>query len=218
MAYTTLVRCTLKLALWQWRASYRVTFGYRRPVVPADIVRCATYASELDLGGPYTGDGIKKLRAVQSILLSVTATQLPGPSNLEHLLLINDAVGHGEDSFPPVLSAGQAVGLEWITGQPGRGKNGRTYFPYFAAATFDLPSVDTPNTAATDFILTTCSAFAFSAPVATGGELVVYRRQLGGLPANPLDSAKIVDVRIPRATFTHQRRRVEWRVPLDASP
>lgn len=186
--------------------------------MPADIVRCTDYAASLDTGGPYTGDGIGKLRFIESKLTEVVSVEKPTPGGLWHDLLISDAVGHGRDSFPPALSAGQAIGLEWITGERGRGKNGRTFFPYFAAASYDGTSVDKINTAASDFVLTTCSAFAFSAPAATGGELVVFRRRLGGAPADPLTSNAIVDVRIRAEVFTHQRRRVELDVPIGDTP
>jgi hypothetical protein len=218
VAYTALVRSELRFTLWGWFASYRLHFAYARSVTPYDVERCSEWAAQLDIGGAYVDVGLGKLRAVQSIFTAVVSTEIAGPSQLQHLLLIPDAVGHGGDSFEPVPSAGQSIQLEWITGARGRGVNGRTYFPYFGRSVFVSPSLDSIDTAAADAVESTCSAFAFYTPTVVGGELVVCKRQLGGSPVSPLDSDKVVGVAVRRNTFAHQRRRVEWRRPYSPGP
>lgn len=218
MAYAALVRSELRFALWGWTASYRLHFAYTRPVTPFDVERCGQWASELDIGGAYTGVGLGKLRAVQSVFTAVVSTELAGASTLQHLLLIPDAIGHGGDSFEPVPSVGQSIQLEWITGARGRGVNGRTYFPYFGRSVFVSPSLDAIDLAAADAVESTCSAFGFYTPTVVGGELVVCKRQLGGSPVSALDSDKVVAVAVRRNTFAHQRRRVEWRRKFSPAP
>lgn len=183
-----------------------------------DVERCGDYAAQLDLGGFYTGVGLGSLRAVQSVFTEVLSTVVGAPPQLQNALFIDDAVGHGGDSFEPVPSVGQSIQLEWITGARGRGVNGRTYFPYFGRSVFVSPSLDAVDTAAADAVESTCSAFAFNASTVVGGEQVVLKRQRDFLPVDPLSSDRVVGVAVRRATFAHQRRRVEWRRPFSPSP
>lgn len=218
MAYSAIVRSELRFTLWGWSASYRVHYGFDRPVAPVDVERCGEFASALDVGGFYTGVGLGKLRAVQSIFTEVVSTEVAGAGTLQSLLLIGDAIGHGGDTFEPVPSVGQSIQLEWITGARGRGVNGRTYFPYFGRSVFVSPSLDAVDAAASDAVESTCSSFAFYSPIVTGGELVVFKRQRNHLAQDPLDSDKVVGVAVRRSTFAHQRRRVEWRRPFSPGP
>lgn len=218
MAFASVVRSELRFALWGWTASYRLHFGFYSQVTPLQVERCGEWASQLDLGGFYTLDGVKKLRAVQSVLVSVVSTELGTGGRLQHLLLIPDAVGHGDDSFEPVPSAGQSIQLEWVTSNRGRGRNGRTFFPYLGRGVYVSPSLDAVNDAAALYIESLCSSFAFETPNVVGGELVVRTRQYDKVAADFHDSARVEDVTVRRATFAHQRRRVEYRKPYSPGP
>lgn len=201
-----------------WAAGYDLHFAFTRAVVPSDLVAVSDYASALDLGSVYVPGGIAQFRSNASKLESVVSTVVGSPPQLQHLLLLGDAVGHGGDSFPPALSAGQAVQVEWITGERGRGVNGRTYFPYLGSSVHDVTWIDIMAPETAQAIEVACNSWASFVSLETGGELVVKAGLRGGAPVSPLTSRKVIGVTVRRSTFTHQRRRVEWRTPFDATP
>jgi len=144
----------------------------------------------------------------------VVSTEIAGPGILQHLLLISDAVRNGGDDIEPVLSAGQSVQVEWITGKAGRGVNGRTFFPYWGGTAWDEGSIDHINGLTVDAVVFTCRQWLLRVPAQTGGELVVRKRVRAGVPVDPLDSDPVQDVLCRRSTFVHQRLRCEYRKPF----
>lgn len=216
MAYTALIRAELRFSLWNWTSSYRIHYGFMRPVTPFDVVRASEWAATIDLGSVYISPGAAGLRNVQSALTEVWATALPGSSALQHVLLIPDAVGHGVDDEVPVPSAGQSIQVEWITGARGRGVNGRTYFPYMGQSCFNPPSLDDVAKDAADYLETVCNAHAFYTPRELGADVVVRKRKFAGETVSPLLSDAVKAVAVRRDTFAHQRRRVQWRRPHGA--
>jgi hypothetical protein len=214
LAYTSLVRSELHFALFGWTASYRLHFGYTRPCVPSDVAACSAWAAALDIPSVPLGTALGALRAQPSTFDSVVSTEIAGPSTLQHLLLVSDAVRNGGDDIEPVLSSGQSVQVEWIVQKTGRGLNGRTYFPYWGGTAWDEGSTDHINGLTLDAVVFTCRQWLLRVPEQTGGELVVRSRQRFGSPTDPLDSNAVHDVLARRTTFAHQRRRVEWRRPF----
>lgn len=213
MAYAGIVRAQLYFSCFNWTASYRLHYGFAHPPTPFDVVRASEWAATIDIGSVYVAPGLCGLRNVQSLLTEVWATALPGSNRLQHVLLVPDAVGGGLDDEVPIPSAGQSVQVEWITGQRGRGVNGRTYFPCMGQSTFEPPFLDDVAVDAADFVETVCNAHAFYTPREIGADLIVYRRQVDKLPADPLTSDAVAAVAVRRKSFAHQRRRVQWRRP-----
>jgi hypothetical protein len=213
MAYAGIVRCELRFALWGWTASYRLHYGFASPVTPFNVVRASEWAATLDIGSVFFPQGVGTIRNVQSVFTAVVATALPGSIGLQHVLLIPDAVGHGGDNEEPVPSSGQSIQVEWITGERGRGVNGRTYFPYMGRTTFSNPSLDAIDEDSAIFIEDACNSHAFNTPLELNAELVVARRQRNLVSASVLDSDKVVAVAVRNSSFTHQRRRVQLRKP-----
>lgn len=191
--------------------------GYAHLVTPHDVEANSHYAATLDVGSPYFGDGMRVLRAIQSQLVRVVSTEISRPDGLKHFLNIGTAEGHGGDSFPPALSAGQALQVEWIVDDRGKGVNGRTFFPYLGAAVHDSLWVDTIEPVAAQQVEFICNQWAAFAPIALSADVVVASRQRAGLPVSVLDSKRVVAVSVRRDKFPHQRRRVEWRRPFDSS-
>lgn len=160
------------------------------------------------------GTALGAIRAAPSTLDSVVSTEIAGPSQLQHLLLISDAVRNGGDDIEPVLSAGQSVQVEWLVGATGRGINGRTYFPYWGGTAYDEGSTDHVNGLTADAVVFTCRQWLLRVPAETGGELVVHQRYRDKVSVDPLESLPVQDCVMRRTTFAHQRRRVEWRRPF----
>lgn len=148
----------------------------------------------------------------------VVSTVEGAPPQLQDVLLLGDAVGHGGDSFPPFLSAGQSIQVEWITGERGKGVNGRTYFPYFGSSVQDFYFKDVMAPEAAGAIQVACELWASATSLETGGELVVRKGIRAGVPVSVLESQKVEGVTVRRNYFMHQRRRVEYLYPFDASP
>jgi hypothetical protein len=204
--------------MFGWTASYRLHFGYRNPVTPTDIVRCAQWASEIDAPNEFLGDTLGLLRSSHSFFTSVVATEISAPGGLQHLLLMSDAIQQGGDDVEPVMSAGQSVQVEWLIGKPGRGVNGRTFFPYFGGSSYEAGSVDKVNDATTEAVAFTCNQFAAYTPAAIQAELVVATRQRGGMPVNVVDSSPVTGTRVVTSVFRHQRRRVQPNKPFSPTP
>lgn len=192
--------------------------GYAHLVTTSDLVAGCTWAAQLDAGSPYFGDGIKQFRSAQSQLVQVVGTELTRSDGLKHFLNIGSAMGHGEDSFPPALSAGQALQVEWITGERGKGVNGRTFFPYLGSSVHNSTWIDAIEEVAAQAVEFICDQWAAFTPIAISGDLVVAARQRKGLPVPVQDSKRVVGVSVRRDKFPHQRRRVEWRRPFDLTP
>jgi hypothetical protein len=127
-------------------------------------------------------------------------------------------MGHGEDSFPPALSAGQALQVEWITGERGRGVNGRTFFPYLGSSVHNSTWVDAIEEVAAQAVEFIANQWAAFTPTAVGGDLVVAARVRNGSPVTVLNSRRVQAVAVRRDKFPHQRRRVQWRRPFDLTP
>lgn len=148
----------------------------------------------------------------------MVGTEISRSDGLKHFLNIGVAMGHGEDSFPPALSAGQAIQVEWITGERGKGVNGRTYFPYLGSSVHNSIWLDVIEEVAAQAVEFICNEWAAFTPIAVAGDLVVAARQRNGSPVSVLDSRRVQAVAVRRDKFPHQRRRVEWRRPFDATP
>jgi hypothetical protein len=151
-------------------------------------------------------------------LTGVVSTEISRQNGFKHFLKFGDAVGHGGDSFPPALSAGQALGIEWITGERGKGVNGRSYFPYLGSAVHNATWVDAVDALAADEIEAVCGAWLFYTPAEVGGDPVVRARIRAGSPVSMLSSRRIESFAVRRDKFVHQRLRVEWRRPFDLTP
>lgn len=218
MGYVSVVRSEARFVLRGWTASYRLHVGFASSVTSAQVEACSHWAAQLDAGSAYFGDGVKQFRSVQSQLAQVVSTEVSRSNGLKHFLNIGSAMGHGEDSFPPALSAGQALQVEWITGERGRGVNGRTYFPYLGSSVHNSIWVDAIEEVAAQAIEFLCNAWAFYTQTAVGGDPVVAARVRHGVAVPVTDSRRIVAVAVRRDKFPHQRRRVEWRRPFDLTP
>lgn len=201
-----------------WTASYSVHFGFLRPVLPVDVERCSDWAAALDVGSTYVPGGVSQFRAIMSKLDKVVSSVAGPPPQLQNVLLLGDAVGHGGDSFPPFLSAGQSIQVEWITGERGRGVNGRTYFPYFGSSVQDFYFKDVMATDAAGAVEAAAEIWASASSLETGGESVVRKSVRAGAPVSPLTSQKVIGVTVRHDFFMHQRRRVQYLRPFDASP
>jgi len=218
LAYVSVVRYESRFVLRGWAATYRLHVGYAHLVTTSDIVAGCTWAAQLDAGSAYFGDGIKQFRSVQSQLVQVVGTEISRSDGLKYFLNIGSAMGHGEDSFPPALSAGQALQVEWITGERGKGVNGRTFFPYLGSAVHNSIWVDAIEEVAAQAVELICNLWAAFTPTAIAGDPVVAARIRNGSPVSVLDSKRITAVAVRRDKFVHQRRRVEWRRPFDLTP
>lgn len=218
MGYVSIVESELRFFLQGWTASYRLHIAYAAPVSSPQVEACSHWAAALDAGSPLFGDGVGLFRIINSRITGVVSTEISRPNGFKHFLKFDDAVGHGGDSDPPALSAGQALGVEWITGERGKGVNGRTYFPYLGSHVHDIIWVDQVNPLAAQEIEVIANAWAFYTPTEVGGDPVVRRRIRNGSPANMLDSRRVTAVSIRRDKFVHQRLRVEWRRPFDLTP
>jgi hypothetical protein len=218
LAYVAIVRSELQYGLRGWAASFRLHVGFLRPVTSGDIETCSDNAASIDVGSGYFGAGLRSLRSVQSQLIRVVSTEISRTDGLKHFLNIGDAVGHGEDSGVIAISAGQAVQVEWIVEDRGRGVNGRSFFPYMGASVHNATWIDSIEPAASQAIELIANQWAAFTSLATGGEPVVCRRQRSGAPSPVTDSSRVRAVAVRRDTFVHQRRRVEWRRPFDLTP
>lgn len=218
MAYVSVVRSELQYSLRGWTASFRLHVGYPSPVTSAQVVACSDNASSIDVGSGYFGDGLRQFRSIESVLERVVTTEITRTDGLKHFLNIGNAVGHGDDSFPTALSAGQALQVEWIVADRGRGVNGRSYFPYMGSSVHNGTWIDGIEPAAAQAVEFIADQWASFTSLATGGEPVVARRQRGGLPSPLTSSSRIVGVTVRRDFFPHQRRRVQWRRPFDLTP
>lgn len=192
--------------------------GYAHLVTPSDIVTGCTWAAQLDAGSPYFGDGIKQFRTAASQLAQVVGTEISRSDGLKYFLNIGSAMGHGEDSFPPALSAGQALQVEWITGERGKGVNGRTFFPYLGSSVHNSTWIDAIEEVAAQAVEFIANQWAAFTPTAVGGDPVVAARVRNGSPVSVLDSRRVQAVAVRRDKFVHQRRRVQWRRPFDLTP
>lgn len=214
MAYTSVVRVRLHFVLEGWSASYALHFGFRRPITLSDVERATAWGAQLDIPNFYVGDTIGSIRSAYSRFVKCRGTVIAGPQLFTSLLLIDDAVQEGGDSELPVLSAGQAVQVELVTGRRGRGVNGRVYFPYWGNSAFSHGSTDHANGDTLAFVAGVCSSYGFYTPRAIDGEWCVRKRQVGGVPADPLDSDAVAGVVIRSATFRSQRLRVQPQRPF----
>ena len=218
MGYVSVVRSELRFVLQGWGASYRLHIAYGAPVTSAQVESCSHWAAALDAGSALFGSGVGHLRIINSQLVQVVSTEISRRDGFKHFLNIGSAMGHGGDSFPPALSAGQALGIEWITGERGKGVNGRTYFPYLGSSVHNSVWVDAVDPLAADEIEAVSFAWSFYTPTEVGGDHVVLARQRAGAPVSMLDSRRVTSVAVRRDKFVHQRLRVEWRRPFDLTP
>jgi hypothetical protein len=197
--------------MFGWSASYRLHFGFPNPPSAADVHATSAWAAEIDIPNRYFGDAIGRIRSASSYFTDVRAYLLGAGPQLESLFLIPSAVQRGGDSTFPVLSAGMSYQVEWITGERGKGVNGRTYFPYWGQTSFSGASLDSLEPLAATVVLDVCNAFAADTPTAIGADLVVCSRVRFGAPVSPLGSRKVTAVVIRSSEFQHQRRRVQYR-------
>jgi hypothetical protein len=211
LAYAGLVRTELRYTLWGWSASVRIHYGFPRFPTPLDVAKCSAYSAELDTGGYWIPIGLGQLRTVHSEFVSVVSTAYPFSRGVQHLLLIGEASRHGGDVNEPTPSAGQSIGVELVTGLPGRGRNGRINYPYLGPNSFISPSLDKIDDLTASALVDALGGLAGSAPAAVGAELVVFSRQYLKLPVHPLASSKVIGTRVLRDVMVHQRRRVQWR-------
>jgi hypothetical protein len=218
LAYVSIVRSELRFFLQGWSASYRLHIAFAAQVTAAQVEACSHWAAALDAGSPLFGDGVGLFRIINSRITGVVSTEISRSAGFKHYLVFGDAVGHGGDSDPPALSAGQALGVEWITGERGKGVNGRTYFPYLGSHVHDIIWVDQINPLAAQEVEVIANAWAFYTPTEVGGDPVVLARQRNKAPVNMLDSRRVTAVAVRRDKFVHQRLRVEWRRPFDLTP
>lgn len=214
MAYTSVVRVRLHFVLEGWRASYSLHFGFRRPITYDDVERTTAWGAQLDIPNFYIGATIGSIRSSSSRFVKCRGTVIAGPELFTSLLLIDNAVQEGGDSELPVLSAGQAIQAELVTGKAGRGVNGRIYFPYWGNSAYDHGSTDHVSPDAASIVQGVCSSFGFYTPRAIDGEWCVRKRQVAGIPVSPLDSDPVQGVVIRAPTFRSQRLRVQPRRPF----
>lgn len=204
-----MVRAELSFALHEWTASYRLHYGYNRPVDATDIVRVSDWAAGIDGVTIEIGEGLGALRASNSVFSHTVATEISRPNGWQHLLLTPDAVQNGGDDVLPVMSAGQSVQIEWKVAARGRGVNGRTYFPYFGGTAFDAGFVDQMNPATVEAVAFVCNQHAAFTPSVLGAQLCVLSRMRDGIPVHPTDSFAVVGTVVRSSKFRHQRRRVQ---------
>lgn len=214
MAYTAVVRAELQFTYGAWNASYRLHFGYARPVTLDDVKRVAAWAAQFDIPNFYIGNTIGSIRTAYSKFVRCRATELRPGGGFTHLLLIDNAVQDGGDSELPVLSAEQAIQLELATGKRGRGVNGRVYLPYWGNAAYSQNATDHMNPDAVTFVQGVASSFGFWTPTAIGAEWCVLKRQVAGIPVSPLLSDKVTGTAIRSTVFRSQRRRVQAQRPF----
>lgn len=210
MPYAAVTRHTLHFNQLGWSASYRLHFGWPASPSPGELVRASDWAAQLDIPNFYFGDALGAIRSSASRFTDVESYVVGSPPTLRHVLLISDAVQNGGDDTLPVLSAGQAVQVELVTGEPGRGVNGRLYLPYWGGNAYDHGATDHVNPEVLDICIAVLDSYAFYTPSFIPAELVVCKRQMHYSPVSPLDSSKVKSFVFRSSTFQHQRRRVQY--------